>query len=362
MDGSASRQDIAPNEHQWALVQSTLENHMHALTENEVLGERRVQVFLTVISAAAVAIGLVANRTSVHALLAIGAGISFLLTVLGFLTNMRIAQRNTTTSKYKADLLRLKRYIAGTNERLIEALPFMTEKDPQLRGRPWYPSRGGLVEFVGILTGMLAGVGAFCGVYAAWRSLPASLAAAVVVAIVLWLLQVWAVRGIYKRESCLSPPPPPAAETFRANVGIIVRNADGQVLVARRSDHPESWQFPQGGINRGENRLTAALRELKEETKLGKDDITLVRDVGQWLVYELPEEERSKKTGLGQVQWWFVFQHRGGAPLPDVKTAAANEFTASEWVPFDEAVNRAVGFKRHVYEKLRAELDEEAPT
>jgi len=141
-----------------------------------------------------------------------------------------------------------------------------------------------------------------------------------------------------------------------------VRNADGQVLVARRSDHPESWQFPQGGINRGENRLTAALRELKEETKLGKDDITLVRDVGQWLVYELPEEERSKKTGLGQVQWWFVFQHRGGAPLPDVKTAAANEFTASEWVPFAEAVNRAVGFKRHVYEKLRAELDEEAPT
>src|SRR5215813_5142544 len=85
----------------------------------------------------------------------------------------------------------------------------MTEKDPQLRGRPWYPSRGGLVEFVGILTGMLAGVGAFCGVYAAWRSLPALLAAAVVVAIVLWLLQVWAVRGIYKRESCLSPPPPP---------------------------------------------------------------------------------------------------------------------------------------------------------
>ncbi len=328
---------------------------MRALTENEALGERRVQVFLTVISAAGIAIGLVANRTSAHALLAIGAGVSFLLTVLGFLTNMRIAQRNTTTSKYKLDLDRLRRYVAGTNERLKEALPFMKEEDPQLRARPWYPSRGGLVEFVGILTGMLAGVGAFCSVYAAWRSLPGSLAAAVVAAIGLWLIQVWAIRGIYNKESCLLHPRP-VSETFRANVGMIVRNAKGQVLVARRSDHPESWQFPQGGINCGEDRLTAALRELKEETNIGKDDITLVRDIGQWLVYELPKEERSKKTGLGQVQWWFVFQLLGSTALPDVNAASAKEFTANEWVTFDEAVSRVAGFKRHVYEKLRAEL------
>src|SRR5262249_59907893 len=110
MDGSASRQDIAPNEHQWALVQSTLENHMHALTENEVLGERRVQVFFTLIIAAAVAIGLVAHRTRAHARLSIGAGISFLLTGLGFLSNMRIAPSNTTTLKYKTDFLSLKPY------------------------------------------------------------------------------------------------------------------------------------------------------------------------------------------------------------------------------------------------------------
>jgi putative (di)nucleoside polyphosphate hydrolase len=357
---------------------------MHTLTENETLGERRVQVFLTVISAAGIAIGLIAKQTSLHELLAIGAGVSVLLTVLGFLTNMRIAQRDTTTSHYKRDLLRLRQYIAGTNKRLIEALPFMDKKDPQLRVRPWYPSRGGLVEFVGILTGMLAGVAAFCGVYAAWSSFPYSLAAAVVAAVCLWLLQVWAVRSIYKREHCLSPSRRGRArhllrgtarrlgtarhkgfpgenlravsETFRANVGMIVRDAEGQVMVARRRDHPESWQFPQGGINRGEDRRAAALRELKEETNLGEEDITLVRDIGQWLVYELPEEERSKKTGLGQVQWWFLFQHRDGAPLPDVKAAPAQEFTASEWVTFDEAVSRVVDFKRQVYKKLQAEL------
>jgi hypothetical protein len=186
MDGSASRPDDGPDEHQWALIQSTYENHLRALSENETLGERRVQVFLTVISAAGVGIGLIASRISVHALLAVGAGVSSLLTVLGFLTNMRIAQRNATTSQYKLDLDRLRWYIAGTNERLIKALPFMKEKDPQLRARPWYPSRGGLVEFVGILTGMLAGVAAFCGVYAAWSSIPAALTAAVVAAVGLW--------------------------------------------------------------------------------------------------------------------------------------------------------------------------------
>jgi putative (di)nucleoside polyphosphate hydrolase len=357
---------------------------MHALTDNEALGERRVQVFLTVIGAAGVAIGLIAKETSLHGLVAIGAGVGFLLTVLGFLTNMRIAQRDTATSHYKQDLYRLRRYIAGTNKQLIEALPYMEKEHPELRVRPWYPSRGGLVEFVGILTGMLAGVAAFCGVYAAWSSFPYSLAAAVVAAVGLWLLQVWAIRGIYDREDCLSHSdsgrvrhllrgagqrlstarrqvfpdrnPRPVSETFRANVGMIVRNAEGQVLVARRRDHPESWQFPQGGINRGEDRGNAALRELKEETNLGEEHVTFIRDIGQWLVYELPKEERSKKTGLGQVQWWFLFQYRDGAPLPDVKTAQAKEFTASEWVTFDEAVSRAVGFKKPVYEKLRAEL------
>ena len=101
---------------------------MHALAENELLGERRVQAFLTVISAASVAIGLAANRTSVHALLAIEAGVSFLLTVLRFLTNLRIAQHDTATSQYKLDLYRMRRYIAGTGKRLMEALAFMNNK------------------------------------------------------------------------------------------------------------------------------------------------------------------------------------------------------------------------------------------
>lgn len=40
------------------------------------------------------------------------------------------------------------------------------------------------------------------------------------------------------------------ADGFRANVGIILANTQGQVLWAKRVGH-DSWQFPQGGIDEG---------------------------------------------------------------------------------------------------------------
>jgi putative (di)nucleoside polyphosphate hydrolase len=356
VDGDNPLQGPELDDRQWALLLSVYENREALISGNEELGERRLQVLLTVVGAAGVAVGLVADQVSDDAMLPIAAAVSGLVTVLGFLTCMRVAQRDTATSWYKADLVRLRRYVAGTNRRLLEVLPHMkNENAPQLRHRPWYPSRGGLVELVGVLTAIFGGVAAFCGVHAWWGSVAASLAVGVVAVIGLWVLQIWAVRGIYRREGCLTPIERPT-ETFRANVGIVVRNATGHVLVLERSDHLGSWQFPQGGIERGEPRLDAAHRELHEETGLGRDDVTLVRELGRWLAYELPEKYRSEKSGLGQVQWWFLFEHADGAPPPDVSRALAGEFVAADWVSFDEAVLRAVGFKKPVYEQLRVEF------
>jgi 8-oxo-dGTP pyrophosphatase MutT (NUDIX family) len=356
VDGDASLQDLALDDRQWAILLSTYESCQALLTQNEELGERRLQRLLTLVGAAGLAVGLAADRITGDALLAVVAAVSGLLMILGFLTNLRVAQRDTATSWYKVDLYRLRRSVAGSNGRLAEVLPHMDDDAPQLRQRAWYPSRGGLVEFVGVLTAIFGGIAAFCGVYAGWSSVPASLGAGLVAVVGLWLLQIWAVRAIYRKSGCLAPFVP-ASETFRANVGIVVKNTNGQVLVHERSDHPGSWQFPQGGIDRGEARLAAARRELQEETGLEPTDVALVRELGRWLVYELPEEDRSKKTGLGQVQWWFLFQQRDGGAEPDVRAARANEFTNSEWVSFDEAVRRAVTFKRPVYEQLQAEFE-----
>ena len=54
------------------------------------------------------------------------------------------------------------------------------------------------------------------------------------------------------------------ADGFRANVGIILANTQGQVLWAKRIGH-NAWQFPQGGVDEGETGKQAAIRELQEE-------------------------------------------------------------------------------------------------
>ena len=53
---------------------------------------------------------------------------------------------------------------------------------------------------------------------------------------------------------------------YRPCVGIMLFNADGKVFVGNRLDQTvESWQMPQGGIDKGETPKEAVLRELKEE-------------------------------------------------------------------------------------------------
>ena len=56
---------------------------------------------------------------------------------------------------------------------------------------------------------------------------------------------------------------------LRSGVGIVLLNKDNKVFVAKRIDNPSNfWQMPQGGVDPGENFLTAAYRELEEETSI----------------------------------------------------------------------------------------------
>lgn len=140
-----------------------------------------------------------------------------------------------------------------------------------------------------------------------------------------------------------------ASAFFRANVGCVVTDDAGRVLVLRRCGRGAgSWQFPQGGIEDGEEPRTALLRELAEETGLRADDVELVREHPAWIAYELPRELRSAKVGLGQVQRWFLVRARPHAtPRPD-----GVEFDAVEWVTPEEALSRAVLFRRPVYAEV----------
>ena len=139
-------------------------------------------------------------------------------------------------------------------------------------------------------------------------------------------------------------------EYFRAGVGAVVKNALGLVLAFERADVPGAWQFPQGGIERGEEPLDTILRELTEETGISRNDLRLIDKYPQPLVYELPVNMRSDKTGRGQVQHWFLFEYLGRDEAIDL--SASREFRAWKWVSFTIVAGDAVEFRRSVYRAL----------
>lgn len=140
---------------------------------------------------------------------------------------------------------------------------------------------------------------------------------------------------------------------FRAGVGAVIVNDQSEVLAFERSDVPGAWQLPQGGIEAGEEPTEAIGREILEETGLSISDLTFLGRYPDLLVYELPLDARSKKTGRGQVQYWFVFR----ADVERKLTIELNEeFNTWRWMPMLELIRCTADFRRSLYEKLLAFL------
>lgn len=153
------------------------------------------------------------------------------------------------------------------------------------------------------------------------------------------------------------------ADGFRANVGIILANTQGQVLWAKRIGH-DSWQFPQGGIDYGETPLEAMYRELYEEVGLLAHHVEVLAVTQDWLRYRLPRRYvRSGREPLciGQKQKWFLLR------LDETNTkhirfdTSKPEFEQWEWVSYWYPVQGIVPFKREVYQKALFELAKNLP-
>ena len=126
---------------------------------------------------------------------------------------------------------------------------------------------------------------------------------------------------------------------YRPNVGIVICNKHGQVLWAKRFGQ-NSWQFPQGGINEGENIETAMYRELYEEVGLTKKDVRLIWASKYWLKYKLPkrlvrnEGNCNQPVCIGQKQRWFLLQLTADESTINLKATKNPEFDGWRWVSF----------------------------
>lgn len=150
---------------------------------------------------------------------------------------------------------------------------------------------------------------------------------------------------------------------YRDCVGVAVFNPRGEVLIGRRrpANDPEDvsetgapWQMPQGGIDRGEDALAAAVRELHEETSIRS--VSLVGEAAGWICYDLPDEALGialKGKYRGQRQRWFAFAFTGSEAEIDVLNPGGGqhpaEFDAWRWEQLQRLPDLIVPFKRPAY-------------
>ena len=145
---------------------------------------------------------------------------------------------------------------------------------------------------------------------------------------------------------------------FRANVGIMLTDGKGQLFLGRRTGG-KGWQFPQGGVHRGESPEDSLYRELHEEIGLAPHDVQLLGQTQRWLRYRLPKRfvrRDSLPLCIGQKQRWFLLR----LARPDVEfrfdTTGEPEFDRWRWVDYWEPVREVIYFKRPVYVRALQEL------
>ena len=141
-------------------------------------------------------------------------------------------------------------------------------------------------------------------------------------------------------------------------VGIILLNDQNNILVGKRIDNPKNfWQMPQGGVNKNEDFLNAAKRELEEE--MGVKSTELIKELDGWLEYELPENLLGKiwkGRYRGQKQKWFIMKFTGKDEEINVNTKNP-EFLSWKWIKPSDLPNIAVNFKLEIYKKLQKQLN-----
>lgn len=150
------------------------------------------------------------------------------------------------------------------------------------------------------------------------------------------------------------------SDGFRPNVGIVLANAKGEVLWARRIGQ-DAWQFPQGGINRDETAEDALYRELNEEVGLEPQHVRMLACTRGWLRYRLPERlVRKVDRGpvcIGQKQKWFLLQMLAeDSAVAFDQGGHKPEFDGWRWVSYWYPLGQVVSFKREVYRRAMKEL------
>jgi len=141
------------------------------------------------------------------------------------------------------------------------------------------------------------------------------------------------------------------AKRYRPNVAAILQRADGRVLIARRSDYPESWQFPQGGMDKGESAEDALRREIAEEVSLPPEAYRIESGRGGYR-YDFPSGP-DRRGFAGQEQTYFLCLLETGAEKLVDPVGGCGEFSECGWAEVNAFPYHLLPpMKREVYRQV----------
>ncbi|MCL4113119.1 UNVERIFIED_CONTAM: hypothetical protein GTU68_044213 [Idotea baltica] len=137
---------------------------------------------------------------------------------------------------------------------------------------------------------------------------------------------------------------------YRANVAIILINKQNRVFWAKRRNRT-SWQFPQGGVSKGESPLQSMYRELHEEIGLRPHDVEVIGSTRNWIKYNIPDNlvRNKEPICIGQKQKWFLLRLKTVERNIDLEATDSPEFDNWRWVNYWYPINHVVNFKQEVY-------------
>ena len=145
----------------------------------------------------------------------------------------------------------------------------------------------------------------------------------------------------------------------RPNAGVVMFNREGLVWIGKRADidGPHIWQFPQGGMDAGEDAEVAARREAYEETGARSKQLELLGRIDRWIAYDFPGDlpvrlDQKRFKWKGQKQRWFAFRYTGQDSDFDLTAVPPQEFSEWRWERLENIPALIIDWKRHVYEEV----------